>query len=135
MIWLKEPSLPPQRISQRWRNSSFQLDSATCPKLMNVPVLSILLCLTHESARHEGARTGSGYATFFLHMLPPLDLIQELMPRRPRIFVSRGRKYTPPPWKFSFFSGSEASCCMPFFPDLWCIPCSPFFTGKQGKTP
>ena len=53
--------------------------------------------------------------------------------RLPCSFKFQGRKkYTPPPWRPSFFSfsRSEALWCIPFFPDLWCIPFSLVFPGK-----
>ena len=49
----------------------------------------------------------------------------------------QGRKtYTPPLWRppFFSFSGSEAPWCIPFFLDLWCIPCSLVFPGKGYNT-
>ena len=49
-------------------------------------------------------------------------------------FQQGRKKYTPPPWKPSFFSFWGLRLYgvygIPFFPDLWCIPFSLVFPGK-----
>ena len=74
---------------------------------------------------------GNSYGPMILKVLqqfpPTLALVHGWL------FPGQGRKkYTPPPWRPSFFSfsGSEALWCIPFFSDLWCIPFSLVFLGK-----
>ena len=44
--------------------------------------------------------------------------------------TGKKRVYTTVETLLFSFSGSEAPWCIPFFPDLWCIPFSLVFPGK-----